>query len=282
MAIKANDSNKEVVRTNTKYTGKANVVVQTLNPTWDELKKNNPNAKEPKYLEDESSEAVKNKPAQHFKKHRLHFTVYHPETKTYAPLTFWLESRPRWNKAGTKVEWINIYGNTCWSDSETELSGNVDWFDNKGARPALNGEKSLTDFIKAWANVNEGEQAYLDDPKKIAEGDLGELKTLLSVLKNNKLTVLLGVNKVEKDGKTTYYQGVYPLFFARTYDHDNAAWKSQLEGEYGTFRNHDWQNDFTLKPYNPQLNIDTPSTFSNGSSPQSPTEDVTGEPRYTF
>lgn len=281
MAITGNDSNKEVVRSGARYTGLGNVSVVGLNPSLEEIQKSNPQAiKEPEYLTDGSDEAKDNKPAQHFKKHMLRFTVYHAPTKTFAPLTFWLESRTRWNLAGNKVEWINKYGNTAWSPDENTVP-EYDWFKKDGVRVALNGEKTLTDFIKAWANVGEEDQGCLDDPMAIAKGDLTELKGLIKNLPNNQVTVLFGVNKVEKDGKTSYYQQIYSLFFSRVSDKGAASkWVSQLEGQYGAFKNADWQNDLTFKPYVPK--ISAPLTPTNLDLPNTATQDVTGEPRYSF
>lgn len=281
MAIKGNDSTQEVVKGGGRYTGLANVTVLSVNPTLEEIKKTNPQAnKEVEYLTDGSDVEKGNKPAQHFKKHMLRFGVHHLASRTFAPLTFWLESRPRWNQAGDKVEWINKYGNTAWSANE-ETPPAYDWFKLDGVRPALNGEKPLTDFIKAWANVGEEDQGCLDNPLAIANGDLTELKGLIAALPKNTVTVLFGVNKVEKDGKTNYYQNVYNTFFTRASDKGAAAkWVTQMNGEYGQWKNVDWQNDLTFKPYVPKL--DNRATPTNLDLPNSSAQDVTGEPRFSF
>lgn len=259
MSVKANDSNKQVVSSGAKFTGLANMIVVSINPTMEELKARGLNPqKEQEYVTDEFVEEKNGVPSYSYKKNRLNITLFHPEKKFYAPLTIWLEGRVRWNLKHDKVEWINKFGNTAWSP-DTSTPPQYDWFSLEGVRPAIGNEGVLTNFIKSWANCDVEDQAVLDDPMALAKGDYKEIKQLHKDISKNLVKVLNGIKKVEKDGKTNYYQTVYTGHFDRANRSDLTAWKKALEGEYSKF-DADYQNDLLLREY-------TGGTTINGDSP---------------
>jgi hypothetical protein len=269
MSITGRDSKEQVVSSGARYTGLANMIVASINPSWEELKVRNSNAKEPNYVTQEFAEEKKGREAHNYSKNRLAFSLYHPERKFYAPLTIWLEDRVRYNLSGDKVEWINKYGQTTWSSNETDPPG-YDWFKKEGARPAYGGESTLTDFIRNWANCGENDQAVLDNPVKLANGDYTELRAVFNAIKKNEVQVLVGVKKDVRDGKTNYYQDVYTGKFDRPYRRDFAGWIKQLEDPYGAFKS-DWQNDLHLKVYeNFSRTVETPDNLDTATAGATP------------
>jgi len=107
------------------------------------------------------------------------------------------------------------------------------------------GEEALISFVKAWANIpSEGECSFetIDD---IVKGDVKELKTLVSALKDNKLRVMLGV----KDDK---YQQVYTRCFGRLKPKRDDIFVRALNDEYGSF-NAVYNSDLKLQKYDPEV-----------------------------
>src|SRR5688500_2876358 len=122
MGVQSNNSGQAVVSTGARWTGVGNMVVVSINPTMEELKADGLNPqKEPSYVTDEIGEALGAREGGAFKKHRLDINLFHPVHKFYAKAAFWLENRVRYNKDGSKVEWINKFGNTAWSLSEADV-----------------------------------------------------------------------------------------------------------------------------------------------------------------
>jgi hypothetical protein len=267
MPVNIHSSQDQQVSSGQRWTGVANMVVASINPSMDELKAAGLNPqKEPEYIKDEIGEALGAREGGTFKKHRLDVNLYHPEHKFYAKMAIFLESRLRYNKDGNKVGWINKYGLTAWSADEQTMP-NYPYFKLDMARVYYVGEDVLTDFIKNWANCGPNDQAILDDPKKLVEGDLTELKTLWKQIANNQVQVLLGVNRVEKDGKVNYYQAVYTGHFNRPYNRNMAAWRNALNAPFGAFKA-DYQDDLVLKPFTGDTRVesDKPSDLAAQSS----------------
>jgi len=114
--------------------------------------------------------------------------------------------------------WINKIGQTTWSDSAETIANNPNmtkWYNPDNLRKAISGEDQVTKFLIALLNVNtrlEGTECRLIDPKKVANGDLAEVKGYLKERPNNTIQCLLGVNKTEKGN----FQDFYKDFFARS------------------------------------------------------------------
>lgn len=258
--IKSNSSDKLVIATGAKWTGIVNMKVVAINPTASELLKMGMRSdKEPIYNIEQTDSQGNTR-----KSYRLDVFLNEPLKKINAKVAFFLEDRVRSNQAGTKVEWINKYGQTSWSES-VEVVPQYDWFKQDGTRPALVGEGLLTSFIMAWANVGAGDQGALDEPDKLAKGNLTEIKSILSSIPNNEIQVLLGVN--DKG-----YQTVYTGYFDRPYRKAFDAWKKALANEYGAFKA-DYQGDLFLKIYEGGKTVaqDTPTNMDVPTTENKPT-----------
>jgi hypothetical protein len=260
--IKTNSSDKHVMSSGAKWTGVVNMKIAAINPTMEEMKAMGMNPqREPEYFTERENK----------RSFRLDVYLYNAERKINAKAAFFLESRARWNKDVTKVEWINKFGSTSWSGSESDVPS-YDWFKKDGARPALVGEAVLTSFIAAWANTGPEDQCIFDDPKALAEGKLAEIKALLATIPNNEVQVLLGVKPVTgNDGTVAYYQDVYTGYFDRPYRKAYDKWKKQLESEYGAFKS-DYQGDLNLRTYDKAAVIkqDTPTDLNVPEGAQQP------------
>jgi hypothetical protein len=276
--IQANSSNVQVATGSKRYTGLANMTVISISPSMEEIKARGGRAdKEPEYTTNEfveaknypSGEAV---PEYNYLKTRLDFNVFIAALKYYNKLAIWVGDRPRWNREHNKVEWINKFGQNAWTTAEqieagTQLTeppsgSKYTWFKSEGARPALEGEVQLAQFLQAWANVPTDQQCTLDHPTALAKGDFSEIRGLLGKIPNNEVKLLNGVKKVEKDGKINYYAAIYSGHFARANDNSFNKWKEALGGQYGKF-DADYQGDLTFKEWNedPRVVGDSPTNL---------------------
>lgn len=149
-------------------------------------------------------------------------------------ISFFLKNAVRYNRDGSKVQMINQYGETTWLTKEDAknkiIPNNLSWFDGSNMRPAYIGEEELIGFIKTYLNIpnksyknkTTGEiveipnkadaEARLDSIDKYFKGDFSELKSILSIMPNNKIKVLFGVKSTD-DGKQ--YQAVYTQKFLK-------------------------------------------------------------------
>ena len=141
------------------------------------------------------------------------------------------------SKDGSKSMWTNSRGQISWSD--TDPSAKYDWYHGEGVRKAYVGEDTLINFIKAWANVSNGGDCYLETIDKIVNGDVSELKQLIGALTENKVRLLMGV----KDEK---YQTIYTKHFGRLKPQRNDLFIKELNGDYGSF-NAEYNTDLVLR-----------------------------------
>lgn len=148
---------------------------------------------------------------------------------------------------GGKTQFINKYGDTAWAMSLDELAGNekFKWFETASARPAYEGEEDLINFLKAWANVARGGECTLDSIDRIVQGDVTELRQLISQLKDNTVRLLCGVD-ISSNGNM--YQKIYTKYFGRTYGKDGGFVKALLK-DYGEFKSDYDKSDLTFKEY---------------------------------
>ena len=216
-----------------RYTGIAPVKVIAVNPTKAELEKiyNSSQTTEPEY---------KAKTAEGIDRIKIDFIVQtdpsHPASKGISinsHLIFYLENQPRYNRDKTKVQMINLYGETIWIPVENleakKLPDNQKWFDATGLRPAYVGEDSLTSFLKAYLNVpslayrdasgtmqRRGDksmcEAQLGDIPKYFSGNIGEIKSLVKLWPNNQVKVVFGV-KTGNEG--AIYQTICTKYFMK-------------------------------------------------------------------
>ena len=141
---------------------------------------------------------------------------------------FTLRNAPAYNKDKTKVQVIDKYGNSTWTDVETakaggkllSKNGNEMGIDAK-YRMAYSGEADLIDFLKAylcvgsafnyvngsWVKKDDAEDYVfgLEHIKDYFNGDFSEIKDAIALQPNNKVKLLYGVRTTD-EGKQ--YQSI--------------------------------------------------------------------------
>ena len=243
MAIKSNDSNVEVSGGGVKlYSGLGNFKVIAVNPTMAELHDLGIMVKQdPNYFVDLNG-------TEYFK---LTFWIKNADLTTRFDIL--MNGSERVSQTG-KNQWINAIGQSTWSDGEPEY----DWFKKEGLRKALSGEETLINFVKQWANVANGDEAYFDSIAKIVKGDVTEVKALVKLLENNEVRLLIGV----KDGK---YQTVYTKVFGRVKPQRDDLFIKNLNDDYGTF-NAEFDTTLAWGTFTPELAVVTPDGDSDNVS----------------
>mgnify|MGYP003125056816 FL=1 len=193
MAITSNNSDQEVMGGIKSYSGLSNFNVIAVNPTMQELHAMDIKVRqEPNYFLELNGE-------DYFK---LTFWVKNEDLTTRMEIL--MQNKARTSKTG-KFQWLNAVGQSTWAEDKPSY----DWWQKpETSRKAFGGEETLINFVKAWANVAPGGDVYFETIDKIVQGDISELKQLITVLKNNQVRLLVGV----KDGK---YQQVYTKVFGR-------------------------------------------------------------------
>lgn len=235
MAIKINDSTQEVTGGGIKlYSGLSNFNVIAVNPTLDELHELGIMLKsEPNYYVEFSGE-------EYFK---LTFWIKNEDLTTRFEIL--MNSNPRVSQSG-KHQWLNNAGQSTWSDD----APTYDWWKTEGTRHAFTGEETLINFVKAWANVANGDDVYFESIANIVRGDVKEVKALVKMLAANQIRLLIGV----KDGK---YQTVYTKVFGRIKPQRDDLFVKNLNDDYGAF-NAEFDTTLAWGEFSPQLALVTP------------------------
>lgn len=254
MAVASNNSEQEVAGGGVPlYTGVAPVKVLAVNPSLAELHDLGIKLKEePSY-----SVTFSNDDGTDREFNKVVFWVGHTEPDFMTKIEFLLQPIPRANKNGDKFQWVNHKAQFSWG--ATSPADVYEWYREEGARKAYVGEDALISFIKAWANVGNDGDCYLDTMDKIVNGDVTELKQLVTALAENRLRVLLGV----KDEK---YQQVYLKHFGRLKPKRDDLFIKQLNDDYGAF-NAEF-GDLNFKAYTPGL------VSADASTEEAETEDA--------
>jgi len=231
MAIQSNSSDVQVAGGGVPlFTGIAPVSVLAVNPTLGELASIGVNMKtEPSYTVDMGDKTGK-----------LAFWLHNDEHNFTTRLEILTGNKHRKESQTGKYQITNNYGQVTWAKTPDTAP---DWFKPDGARRTYPGEEILIDFVKAWANIPNDGECYFDTIDDIFSGKVGELTSLVSNLKDNKLRVMLGV----KDGK---YQQVYNKCFGRLKPKRDDIFVRRLNDEYGTF-NAEYNSDLQLQRYVP-------------------------------
>jgi hypothetical protein len=236
MAINANNSNEEVASGGgiPLYVGIAPMQVVAINPSLAELNAIGINAQvEPQY------------------------TDVSIGGDTYNKLTFWIKClepafttrfdvlvKPEFRLAKSgKKQWCNSVGQFAFADGKASEA--YEWFKSDGERQAYVGEETLMSFIKAYANVANGDECAFETIDRIMAGDVAEIKQLVNALSDNRVRLLLGV----KDGK---YQQVYTKHFGRLKPFRKDLFVKELNGDYGAF-NAEYNSTLELEKYVPGL-----------------------------
>lgn len=143
-------------------------------------------------------------------------------------LTFFLRKEARYNRDKSKVQCIDEYGRTAWVTIEDAKNHAVPQYTNgpanisKNYRPAYIGEEDLTNFLRAYLNIDSvmeyknGTWEMKENPadyecrlEHIADyfsGNVSEIKDTLKLMPRNKVKLLYGV-RTSDDGKQ--YQTIY-------------------------------------------------------------------------
>ena len=213
MAIKSNSSEESVAGGIKLYSGLSNFKVIAVNPTLTELHDMGIQFKsEPNYHIDMNGE----------NRFKLTFWVANEDLTTR--LEILLDKNYRIARSG-KYQWMNSTGQETWSEG----APTYEWWKTEGTRKAFVGEETLINFVKAWANVAQGDEVYFETMEAIAGGDIAEVKALVSQLQNNEVRLLLGV----KDDK---YQQVYTKKFGRVKPQRDDFFIKELNSEFGEFK----------------------------------------------
>jgi hypothetical protein len=242
MAINSNASTEVVQGGGIQlYSGIANFKVIAVNPTMEELHALDINVKtEPNYsLSTSFGDRTK-----------LTFWVQNDDLTTKVDIL--VSSEVRETKAGGKFQWINSIGQSTWADDD---GPKYDWWKTEGQRKAYIGEETLIFFTKAWANVATGDEVSYETIKDIVNGNVKEIKGLISALKDNMVRVLVGV----KDDK---YQSIYTKYFGRIKPQRDDMFIKMLKDDYGTF-NADFNADLKWGEHTPTADgLTTPDALN--------------------
>lgn len=263
MAIESNSSKEQVVSVPKFYDGIGNFRVLAVNPTVEQMAKIGIELKnEVQYTNIEMQGDLKNK---------IVFIVSNEKHKIITRVEFVVSPNTRSSASSSKIQFINEYGNTAWADSLEDIKDNekMAWFNTETAREAYEGEEKLINFIRAWANVGNEGKVFLDNPDKVFNGDVSELRNLVTRLKSNEVRLLLGV----QDKGDRQYQKVYDKFFGRPYAKDSGFVRSLNSGEYGKFDALYDPTNFTLKEFDP---VSLASSANAGTASDASEEDYYG------
>lgn len=238
MAIQSNSSEVQVTGGGIPlYTGIAPVRVVAVNPNLGELASVGVNLKnEPTYdvsMGDKTGKIV--------------FWIHNEQFNFSTRFDILVGNQHRAESSTGKFQITNKYGQVTWANDPDSAP---DWFKKEGVRRMYPGEETLINFVKAWANIpNDGECSF-DTIDDIVKGNVEELKSLVTALKDNKLRVLLGV----KDAK---YQSVYTRHFGRLKPQRDQLFVRALNDSYGEF-NAEYNDDLKLQPYAEEVVAPTP------------------------
>lgn len=164
----------------------------------------------------------------------IDFILEEIKTKTRHKLRFSVTDFYRRNKLGTKMQFINQHGGTCWVDDEANLP---EWFthlkytNKKGEkieakreyRRARIGEENLFEFLAKWTDFskfNLANNLFLDDMKKFWKGDTSELNPLVTIYESNTVMCMFGiktseVQDAEGNSELKEYQSISNRFFCQ-------------------------------------------------------------------
>ena len=238
MAIQSNASTEEVVGGIKTFSGLTNVKVTAVNPTMAELHALDINVKqEPNYAVEFSGESY----------NKVVFWLANEDGNF--KLEILMQNKPKLSQ-NNKYQWMNAIGQSTWS----EEAPSYEWWKTEGQRKAYTGEETLINFTKAWANVASGDEVYFDSMPAIADGNLTEIKALITSLQTNEVRVLIGV----KDGK---YQQVYTKYFGRIKPQRDDLFIKALNDDYGSF-NADFNTDLKWGTHVATTTLVSPDTIN--------------------
>lgn len=275
MAFAKGQESKEAVGLK-RYIGVAPVQIVAVNPTQAQLEKlYGTEVKAPEYR-------GKSKVGEEeYNNIRLDFYVKtvpekEEDVELLSKITFFLTDVQEFNKDKTKARVINKYGEDAWLPIEHIQAGttpdNMAWFDTSGMRPAYRGEKDLTAFLKNFlvipnrtymdksgerktiANLADAE-AQLGEVAKYFNGDISEIREIISSQPTNKVKLCFGVRTTD-DNKQ--YQDIFNRMTLRL----RTTNYSKLDEEIQNAKNNGAYPDteFSVEPLHEY--VVTPTNFS--------------------
>lgn len=238
MAIAKGQQSVEATQ-RTLYMGIASVKVLAVNPTKAELEKiyGREIEKEPEYLTEAEVTAADGSKRKVPSARITFICETDPEKNngisTIVQHTIFLQKRYRQGTNSGKYQVIDPYGRTAWCTKEEVQNKQIPQYSNGPAsinadfRPALQGEETLTLFIKNLLNIpnvqnyvngqwidntkvsKEDCLVRLDDIEKYFTGNFKELREVISYQPENHVKICLGVRTTD-DGRThqTTYDGM--------------------------------------------------------------------------
>lgn len=246
MAFNSNDSGTAVVKEGKLFTGLRNMKVIAINPNKAEMEELGYKPQnEPVYITD--GEPLVSGGIEKSKKLRLDFFLQGEGEvegeSVRAKIAFFLENKPRLNKAGTKAEWINDAARTAWGTPQA-APDTLKWFEAATARACKIGEGDVHLFLVNWLNIQPGDEAKLDNFDALFDGNYSELRQILGANINNEVKILLTV----RDGK---YQSVYNRYFDRASNKRTSYWESHIkrQSEDGYPPKEDFSNSFNFQEW---------------------------------
>ena len=220
MAIQANASSEVVISAGLKlYTGISEFKVVAVNPTLDELHALGIMLQsEPKY-----QVTIKETEVQ-----KIVFWLKNEDTSISCE--FLVNPGP-WKSSTGKTKVFNIIGQDQWlvqgADGKFDTSNLPSFIKETDTFYVIpRGLDKVTNFIKAWANVADGDEVKLDTIPQLEKGDVRELKQLVKALQNNTVRALVYV----RDGK---YPAVYTEYFGRVNPKRDDLFLKAMASDYG-------------------------------------------------
>jgi len=233
MGVSKNSSEEEVVKSRKLYTGIGEFKVILVNPTMADLHDHEIMVQsEPKYTVDFGDGPL------------TKVAIWIKNEYTTLPVEFIMTPGPWKSKTG-KFKWYNAIGQDTWGNERQDGSLDFESLHEKvqefykepeTAYKIPKGADTLTDFVKAWANVETDGEIFLDTINAIADGtSIKELEELRKDLVANELRILVYV----RDGK---YQAAYTRHFGRIKPKRDDWFASAMLEDYGEVK-----GEYTMK-----------------------------------
>lgn len=250
MAIQSNPSDQAVVSGLKLFTGIGEFKVVAVNPSLDELHAMGVMLQsEPKYDVEINGDNFK----------KVVFWLKNEDVTTSCEV---LITPGEWVSQSGKVKCYNRIGQDQWlekgPDGSFDTSNCPEWIKEKDTFYAIpRGMDTVTEFVKAWANVENGGEIKLDTVDKIANGDVKELRELVKSLAGNSVRALAYV----RDEK---YQAVYTRHFGRVNPKRNDLFIKEMNKDYGAVKGEytiEWQK---YEPSEVQADTSVPALEESG------------------
>ena len=250
MGFNANNSNDAVVTDIKLYTGLTLAKVVAINPTKEQLSKIGiETEEEPNYVGKPDENGNKTIYVDFYlqigeKDEKGELFIKRPQK-----LRFFLTEAFRVSRKGTN-QIIDAAGRTAYIDPENEEHdyARFKWIDRPSARPCYVGEDRLTQFLINWLNIKPGDNARLESPEKLFNGDLSELNGIFKAFSSNEVRVMLTVHTTQ-DSKR--FQNIYSNYFDRASNESYTYWEKHFRENGEKFQD-DYSFEFTeFKPVTP-------------------------------